>query len=97
MKIHHVIPLLLVAGSITVNAQTNQAAADSKPASSNISGQQYPQIDSELRATFRVRVPDAKNVRVRIADTFYDMTKGEDGVWAVTTPPLLWVSITTGS
>jgi enterochelin esterase family protein len=89
MKIHHIIPLLLVVGGITVNAQTNQAAADSKPASSNISGQQYPQIDSELRATFHVRAPDAKNVRVRIADTFYDMTKGEDGVWAVTTPPLV--------
>ena len=89
MKIHHIIPLLLLAGGIAVNAQTNQAAADSKPASSNISGQQYPQIDSELRATFHVRAPDAKNVRVRIADTFYDMTKGEDGVWAVTTPPLV--------
>ena len=68
MKIHHIIPLLLLAGGITVNAQTNQAA-DSKPASSNISGAQYPQIDSELRATFHVRAPDAKNVRVRIADT----------------------------
>jgi enterochelin esterase-like enzyme len=89
MKIHHIIPLLLLAGVVTVNAQTNQAAGDSKPASSNISGAQYPQIDSELHATFHVRAPDAKNVRVRIADTFYDMTKGEDGVWAVTTPPLV--------
>jgi enterochelin esterase-like enzyme len=83
------IPLLLLVGGFTLNAQTNQATGDSKPASSNISGAQYPQIDSELHATFHVRAPDAKNVRVRIADTFYDMTKGEDGVWAVTTPPLV--------
>ena len=40
------------------------------------------------RATFRVVAPDAQKVRVRIGPGF-DMQKGPDNVWEVTTTPLV--------
>lgn len=64
------------------------AAGDSKPAITNIEDEQYPRVDSERRGTFRVKAPDANSVRLRIHRSFYDMTKGDDGMWTVTTPPL---------
>ncbi len=75
--------LLLAAG--LGHAQT---ADDAKPASSNVPGQQYPKIDSELRATFRVNAPNAQKVGVHGNRADYDMVKGEDGFWAVTSKPL---------
>ena len=37
---------------------------------------------------FRVNAPDAQKVRVRVGAGF-DMTKGPDGIWSVTTTPLV--------
>jgi enterochelin esterase family protein len=68
-------------------AQTNEAAADAKPSVANIAGQQYPKVDSQARATFRVKAPDAQKVQVSVGAT-YDLTKGADGVWSGTTKPL---------
>jgi enterochelin esterase family protein len=79
--------MLLLAGSRSW-AQTNAPADDSKPASSNVPGQQYPRIDSELRATFRIKAPEAQKVQVSVGAT-YNLTKGEDGFWTVTTKPLV--------
>jgi enterochelin esterase family protein len=67
-------------------AQPVQSNGDSKPATSNVSGQQYPGIDSGSRATFRLKAPDAHNVRLHL-DKDYDMESGPDGVWTVTTTP----------
>ena len=39
-------------------------------------------------ATFRVVAPDAQKVRIRIGPGF-DMQKGPDGIWDVTTTPLV--------
>ena len=93
--------LLLTAGSC--RAQTGQAAApaptvasaaptqaadDALPATTNVPGQSYPRIDSQLQATFRVKAPDAKQVAVQV-DKHYDLVKGDDGVWTVTTTPLV--------
>jgi enterochelin esterase family protein len=39
--------------------------------------------------TFQLKAPDAQNVRVQVYHGRYDMTKGADGVWSVTTPPLI--------
>ena len=36
--------------------------ADAVPAPSNIGGAQYPQIDADLRVTFRIKAPDAQKV-----------------------------------
>ncbi len=62
---------------------------DSKPAASNVMNAQYPQIHSDLRATFRLRAPDARSVQVSIGGGTYAMTRAEDGLWYVTTPPLV--------
>jgi enterochelin esterase-like enzyme len=84
---------LLILAMLTVltgwfcQAQSSQAAEEAKPSTSNIPGQQYPQIDSELRATFRINAPNAQKVQISLGKT-YDMVKGEDGVWKVATEPL---------
>ena len=65
------------------------AAGGAQPASSNVMGASYPRIDSDNRVTFQLKAPDAQNVRVQVYHGRYDMTKGADGVWSVTTPPLI--------
>ncbi len=59
---------------------------DFKPASTNVPGSQYPQVNSEGRARFRVNAPNAKSVVVSLRNTA--LTKGDDGVWTGTTEPL---------
>lgn len=85
---------LLLTGTICT-AQQGQPAqtapappppADSKPASTNIVGAEYPRIDSQRRAIFRVRAPQAQSVVVGLGNTA--LTKGEDGFWTGTTAPL---------
>jgi enterochelin esterase-like enzyme len=63
---------------------------DFKPSSENQPIQQYPQVNSQGYARFRVTAPDAKSVRVSLglggdgrAGT--ELTKGEDGNWTGTT------------
>jgi RNA polymerase sigma factor (sigma-70 family) len=60
---------------------------NSQAASSNVPGADYPRLNSQGRATFRIYAPEASAVAVQIGDT-YDMFKGDDGYWVVTTPPL---------
>jgi enterochelin esterase-like enzyme len=64
-----------------------QPSADSRPASTNIEGAQYPRVHNDLRATFQVKAPDAQKIQVVIAETPYDMSKAQDGTWSVTVPP----------
>ena len=68
--------------------QTNPPPADAKPASSNVPGVQFPKIDPERRAYFRIKAPEAKSVSVGLPGGRV-MTKGADGVWTVTTDPLV--------
>jgi enterochelin esterase family protein len=70
-------------------SSTNQLGSDAKSASSNIPGQQYPKIDSQRRAEFRLRAPNATNVQVDIGGHQYNMAKGAQGNWSVVTPPLV--------
>ena len=65
-----------------------QPPAGSRSAATNIPGAEYPRVHDDLRVTFQLRAPDAKKVQVRLGQT-YDMTRSEDGVWSVTTPPLV--------
>jgi enterochelin esterase-like enzyme len=78
--------ILPILGAAQSWAQTDQPADDSKPSSLNIPGQRYPQVDSQLRATFQLRAPDAQKVRLHL-DKDYDLVKGDNGVWTVTTGP----------
>jgi enterochelin esterase family protein len=70
-----------------VSSPVSRAEENAKPASTNVRGQQYPMIDAESHAYFRVSAPNAHNVQLSIGET-YDMTKGDDGVWTITTKPL---------
>ncbi len=88
MKTGIVAAILAVFANSVALAQTNQPADDWKPASSNVPGQQYPRINSERRAQFRVRAPGATNVAVSIGRPL-TVTKGDDGVWTITTSPLV--------
>ena len=48
-----------------------------------------PEVHPDLRVTFRLRAPKATEVMLdREAGTRAAMTKGEDGVWTLTTEPL---------
>jgi enterochelin esterase-like enzyme len=64
-------------------AQTNQTPAieDFKPSSLNQAGKQYPAINSEGRARFRISAPQAKSVR---ADFNTVLTNDGTGVWTGT-------------
>ena len=65
-----------------------QDASDSVPAPTNVMGAQYPRVHADNRVTFQLKAPDARTVQVSLRGR-YDMTKGADGVWSVTTPPLV--------
>jgi enterochelin esterase-like enzyme len=64
-----------------------QAPNDCRPSSLNVPGAQYPCVYPDNRVAFRVTAPEASKVQVRIVSQSYDMTKGADGAWTVTTPP----------
>ncbi len=65
-----------------------QPPAGCKPSSLNIPGAPYPCVFPDHRAIFRVSAPEAQHVAVRVGKGF-DMTKGADGLWYVTTTPLV--------
>jgi enterochelin esterase-like enzyme len=65
-----------------------QAPDNCKPSVLNIPEAKYPCVYPDNRVMFRVVAPDAQKVTVRIGRGF-DMTKGPDGVWSVTTTPLV--------
>jgi hypothetical protein len=68
-------------------AQAGPPPPDAKPASSNVPGAQFLKIDSERRACFRIKAPDAKEVSPGLPGS-NRVIKGDDGVWTVTTDPL---------
>ncbi len=75
----------------TDNTQSSTTSAgiedDFRPAPTNQSGKEYPQVNSQGRIKFRVVAPEAKSV----ATTFRESTefvKGEDGAWSGYSRPL---------
>jgi enterochelin esterase-like enzyme len=63
-------------------------AQECKPSLLNIPGTEYPCVYPDGRATFRLNAPEAQKVQVRVGKPF-DLVKGEDGLWSVTTTPLV--------
>jgi enterochelin esterase family protein len=51
----------------------------------NFPNAQYPRVEADNRVTFQFKAPDAQKVQVSIANTPFDMVKGENGVWTYTT------------
>jgi enterochelin esterase-like enzyme len=54
------------------------------PAATNVRSAKYPQILPDNRVLFKIKAPDAQNVRVDLAKK-YDLTKDAEGFWTVKT------------
>ncbi len=80
--------IVVVIALLTCRLCLAQSADECKPSILNVPGAQYPCVHPDNRVTFRVVAPDAQKVQVRMGQTF-DMVKGPDGVWTVTTTPLV--------
>jgi len=94
---NHRLIIILLAAVITGGtclAQTDQPTIkeDFKPSTLNQPGQEYPQVNSQGYARFRIVAPEAKSVRVSLGGRErggFSLDKGEDGVWTgVTQKPL---------
>jgi enterochelin esterase-like enzyme len=81
----------LVLSVVVLAAPPARSAEDSKPATSNVRGAEYPRISPDLRVTFRLKAPEAKKVQLQGGDGLgkspFAMHQGDDGTWTVTTPP----------
>ena len=62
---------------------------DAKPATTNVLGATYPRILTDKSVAFQFKSPDAQSVDVDIMGKKYPMTLGSDGLWSVTTPPMV--------
>jgi hypothetical protein len=79
---------ILLAAALTGGiclAQTDQPTIkeDFKPSTLNQPGQEYPQVNSQRYARFRIEAPEAKSVRVSLGGLQrggFSLEKGEDGV-----------------
>ena len=58
-------------------------------APSNMHGCDFPRLDKENCAYFRIYSPDVKRLQVDVCGKKYDMTKDEDGWWMAKTDPLV--------
>ncbi len=67
-------------------AKETDSASDWKPSTINQKGKEFPQVNSERRARFRIVAPEAQSVSVSLGKV--PLTKGEDGVWTGITAPL---------
>ena len=78
--------LLTISGSLCL-AQTlpSQVLDDFKPSTLNQPGQEYPMVNSQNYARFRIIAPDAKSVVVSLGlggtRGGTPLTKAEDGSW----------------
>ena len=79
---------MIFAGTAIAQEQT-EIKEDFKPSELNQPGQEYPMVNSQGYARFRIVAPDAKAVNVSLGlggqRGGTDLVKGEDGVWTGTT------------
>ncbi len=63
----------------------------SRSAPTNVPGSEFPRLNSDQSATFRVQAEQAKKVQLlmELGQSTYDMAPSTDGFWEVTTKPLL--------
>ena len=62
---------------------------DARPATTNVMGAQYPRVLSDRSVAFQIKAPSAQSMDVDITGKKFPMTRGADGIWSVTTPPLV--------
>lgn len=63
--------------------------AEAVTAETTVPGNEFPKVDKEHRAYFRVVAPDAHRVQVDICGKKYDMRRDQQGVWCAVTDPLV--------
>ena len=91
MKTNTILTVLLSLFSVlTLNAQQMpiDVPADAFIAETTVPGNDFPKVDKQGRAYFRLRAPEAEKVVVDICGKKYDMQRGENGVWYAVTDPL---------
>jgi len=73
-------------------AASTGAAADAprppRPAATNLPGRAYPQIEPDLRVTFRIAAASARQVQLDLGGNQFPMIRDGDGIWSTTTTPL---------
>ncbi len=62
---------------------------DAFTAETTVPGNEFPKIDKEHRAYFRVVAPTANSVILDICGKKYDMRRDQQGVWCAVTDPLV--------
>ena len=76
------------AGAASAQAVTAPVTEDFKPSSLNQPGQDYPQVNSQGYARFRIVAPEAQGVKVSLGlggRGGTTLSKAADGAWAGTT------------
>ena len=68
--------------------QPIEVPADAFLAETTIPGNDFPKVDKEGRAYFRVQAPEAQKVVLDICDKKYDMLRDGKGGWMAKTDPL---------
>ncbi len=71
------------------SAFTGVSASTGIPAITNVPASEYPKVDDQHRAWFRLNAPDASEVLVDICSKKYPMTRDDKGMWSVVTEPLV--------
>jgi enterochelin esterase-like enzyme len=76
------------------NKKPDKNTDEGKPASTNIGNSGYPRVHADSRVTFRLKAAEAKKVQVFTnyglgAGGPWDMNRGEDGLWTLTSPPVV--------
>ena len=62
---------------------------DAVTAETTVPGNEFPKVDKERRAYFRVNAPTVNSVIVDICGKKYDMRRDEKGIWCAFTDPLV--------
>jgi enterochelin esterase-like enzyme len=66
-----------------------EVPADAVTAETTVPGNDFPKVDSQRRAYFRVNAPQARSVQVDICGKKYDMQRDSEGQWCAVTDPLV--------
>jgi enterochelin esterase family protein len=81
------LPLLILLACGFCHAETTDGCV---PSALNIPEAKYPCIHSDHRVLFRFLAADAQKVSIRLGGSQdFNMTKGPDNIWSVTTTPLV--------
>lgn len=79
----------LLVSMVSLYGATAQTMPEGIPAQTNIPEAKYPCVNEKSQATFRLMAPDAREVLVDICGRKWPMNRDANGMWSVTTDPLV--------